>query len=380
MLNIGINGRSLFRQLTGVQLYAMEITRALCAKENEDVRFTVFAGREGRSSNDIELPVSPSFFPAGGSLSGVVWEQGFLRRMTRKAGTDILFSPANMAPLNPPVPSVVTIHDLAFLLFPGYFSHAFARYYRAAIPRISQQAAAIITDSTSTKNDLLEHLKLSPDKVSVVPLGVSARFRHRLPVDKLEEVRLRYRLPAKFFLSIASLEPRKNLRILIRAYRLLPLELRNEIGLVLTGTGGRIFADAGVTQEISRLDDGRVVTTGYVPLDDLVAIYRLAETLVYPSLYEGFGLPVLEAMASSTPVITSNRSSLPEVAGSAAILVNPEQVEEIAAAMELVASDSGTRNLLIERGKKRSSQFTWEASAEKTIEIIKSAADQFGLS
>jgi len=374
MLRIGINGRSIFRQLTGVQHYAGGISRALSALQAADVEFIVFAGREGRRSREPGLTLKAGRFPAGGPSRGIIWEQALLRRMARKARVDLLFNPANMAPLDPPVPSVVTIHDLAFLLFPRFFSRTFARYYRAAIPRVARQARAVITDSESARADLVERLRLPEEKVSVVPLGVSPRFKQRPAPEKREEVRRRYRLPDRFFLSLSSQEPRKNLARIVRAYRMLPEEITGEYGLVLAGGGGHVFADTDIPTEIRRIKTGKAVATGRVPDDDLVAIYHMASSLVYPSLYEGFGLPVLEAMAAGTPVVTSNRSSLPEVAGRAAALVDPESVEELAAAMELIATDSGTANLLIERGRKRASEFTWEVSAQKTLEILRRAA------
>ncbi|MHB8793800.1 MAG: glycosyltransferase family 4 protein [Thermoleophilia bacterium] len=370
MLRIGINGRSIFRQLTGVQHYAREVTRALCALKAEDVDFTVFSGREGRDA-ETGLPIEVSRAPAGGPVRGLVWEQTVLRRMVKKAGVDVLFSPANVAPLYPPSPSVVTIHDLSFLLFPEYFSRSFGMYYRNIIPKIVEQAAAVITDSASSKEDLVTHLGVAPEKITAIHLGVSADFRQRVKKDDLEIVRLRHGLPSKFFLSVSSLEPRKNLANLVKAYRLLPAEVSAEHKLVLVGAGNRLFSDPGLADVIDRLPSGSVVAPGYIPEEDLPSVYRMATALVFPSIYEGFGLPVLEAMAASTPVIASNRSSLPEVAGTAAALIDPDSLEEIAAAMELLAGDSGTRNLLIERGKKRAGQFTWEKTAEQTLEVLR---------
>lgn len=374
MLHVGINGRSLFRQMTGVQHYAREVTRALCSLEPEGVDFTVFAGREGRREAEAGLPLATSFVPAGGPLRGMLWEQTLLKRMVKKARIEVLFNPGNVAPLSSPVPSVVTVHDLAFLLFPQYFSRTFAAYYRQVIPRVITEARTVITVSESTRNDLVRLLDVPAEKIAVIPNGVSPAFRQRILKKDLAEVRERYRLPENFFLSISSLEPRKNLQNLLKAYRLLPEEVTSACRLVLAGAGNRVFADAGLEAELARIPGGRVHILGYVPSEDLPALYRLSTTLVYPSLYEGFGLPVLEAMAASTPVISSNRSSLPEVAGHAAALVDPESVEELAAAMELIATDSGTRNLLIERGKKRSAQFSWEKTAKKTLEVLKDAA------
>lgn len=374
MLHIGINGRSMFRQLTGVQHYTREVTRALLGLEVDDVRFTVFAGREGRRGLDEGLPVSASIIPAGGPLRGIAWEQSLLRRMIKKAGVDVIFNPANVAPLSPPAPSVVTVHDLAFRLFPENFSRPFSAYYRVLVPRITRQATAVIAVSENTRADLVEHLGLPPEKVTVVANGVSPEFRRHIHREELQEVRRRYRLPDNFFVSVASLEPRKNLQAIFRAYRLLAGEITSTESLVLVGAGNRIYTDAGLQDELQRARPGTVHALGYVPIEDLPAIYRLATALVYPSLYEGFGLPVLEAMASGTPVITSNRSSLPEVAGEAAILVNPESIEELAGAMDLIATDSGIRNLLVERGKKRAAGFSWEHTARKTLEVLRQAA------
>ncbi|MBE0428831.1 MAG: glycosyltransferase family 4 protein [Thermoleophilia bacterium] len=372
MLHVGINGRSIFRQLTGVQHYAREVTRALLDLES-GVRFTVFSGREGRR-NESGLPLATSALPAGGPGRGLVWEQTVLRKMAKKADIDVLFNPANVAPLYPPVPGVVTIHDLTFLLFPEYFSRGFALYYRAAVPLIARQASRVITDSESTRMDLENRLGLPSGKISVIPLGVSPAFRRRVTRKEMEEVRRRHGLPARFFLSVSSLEPRKNLRGVLEAYRLLPDEVTDGHKLVIAGTGNRIFAEAGMAGALNRLRPGSLYSPGYLPAGDLPAVYRMATALVFPSFYEGFGLPVLEAMAASTPVITSNRSSLPEVAGNAAVLIDPDNREELAAAMELVASDSGTRNLLMERGKKRAAKFTWQKTAKSTLEVLREAA------
>lgn len=379
MLRIGINGRSIFRRLTGVQHYAREITKALLALGNEDVSYTVFSGREGRAGAQAGLPphvpLQASFFPADSPLRGMLWEQTLLRQMAKKAEIDVLFNPANVAPLHAPVPSVVTIHDLAFLLFPEYYSRAFAAYYRILVPRIARQAAAVITDSQSAREDLETCLGLPPGKISVIPLGVSPLFRRRITKKEMAAVRGRYGLSDKYFLSISSLEPRKNLKGIVAAYRLLPREVAEEHRLVIVGTGNKIFADPGLREGLSSIKPGSVLTPGHVPSEDLPAIYRMATALVFPSFYEGFGLPLLEAMAASTPVITSDRSSLPEVAGHAAVLINPESTEELTAAMELLATDSGTRNLLIERGKKRVADYTWDKTARQTLDVLRGAAE-----
>ncbi|MHB1055754.1 MAG: glycosyltransferase family 4 protein, partial [Thermoleophilia bacterium] len=315
-----------------------------------------------------------SHFRADSPRKGMLWEQTLLVRMARRAGIDILFSPANVAPLLPGVPSVVTIHDLAFLLFPEYFSRTFALYYRTLIPKVVRQATAVITDSESTRADLESRLGVPGEKITVIPLGVSPAFRRTISRKERDDVRQRYSLPEKYLLSISSLEPRKNLKGVLAAFRLLPGEITREHRLVIVGAGNRVFADPGLGALLRQMPPGSVVTPGYVPDEDLPVIYRMATALVYPSFYEGFGLPVLEAMAASTPVITSNCSSLPEVAGRAAVVVDPDSVEELAAAMTLLTTDSGTRNLLVERGKIRAAGFTWEKTASRTLEVLRAAA------
>lgn len=373
MFHVGINGRSLFRRMTGVQHYALEVTRELSAMAGDELRVSIFAGREGGSRNGTGLAVETSLLPSGSAVTGLLWEQTMLKRLARRARVDVLFNPANVAPLGAGVPQVVTIHDLAFLIYPQFFSRSFALYYRNVIPRIAREAAAVIAVSESTRDDLIELLGVDPEKITVIRSAASRDFARPVSRKQLEEVRSRYRLPRKFFLSVSSLEPRKNLKRLVEAYRVLPRELVEEHSLVLVGAGNRVFADPDIVASLQRGGSGKVFAPGYIPAGDLPAVYRLAEALVFPSLYEGFGLPVLEAMAAATPVITSNRSSLPEVAGNAAVLIDPESIEELAAAMELLATDSGMRNLLIERGKKRAAGFSWTRTAEETLAVLRGA-------
>lgn len=372
MLHIGINGRSLFRQLTGVQHYALEVTRGLCELGTDDLRVSVFAGREGRGDSAPRgLPLDTSIIPADGPVRGLIWEQTLLRRMARKAGVDVLFSPANVAPLSPPAPGVVTVHDLAFLLYPQFFSRSFSAYYRNIIPRIVKQSAALITDSESTRSDLVDLLGADPDRVVVIPLGASSAFRSKPGKAELATVRERYRLPEHFFLSLSSLEPRKNLQRLVEAYCVLPDEVVEEYGLVLVGAGNRVFADPGVAATLSHVRRGRVMAPGYVPAEDLPAIYRLSTALVFPSLYEGFGLPPLEAMACGTPCVVSNSSALPEVTGRAAMMFNPTSIEQFVDCVRRVVVEPELNANLRREGLRQSALFSWERAAVETLEVYR---------
>jgi glycosyltransferase involved in cell wall biosynthesis len=360
--------------MTGVQRYALEVARELNAMADDDLQVSIFAGHEGRGQN-LRLPVETSLVPAGGSMRGLLWEQTVLKRMARKAHIDVLFNPANVAPVGADFPQVVTIHDLAFLIYPQFFSRSFATYYRTIMPRIVRESAAIIAVSENTRADLIRILSADPGKIAVVPPAASREFTHAVTKGELDRVRDRYRLPNKFFLSVSSLEPRKNLKRLIEAYRVLPRSVTDEFALVLVGAGNSVFADPDISASLQQDYHGDIHAPGYIPAEELPALYRMATALVFPSLYEGFGLPVVEAMAAATPVITSNRSSLPEVAGNAAVLIDPESIEELAAAMELMATDSGTRNLLIERGKKRAAGYSWSKTASGVMRVLQAVGD-----
>ena len=292
------------------------------------------------------------------------------------ARSDVLFAP-NFVP--PPTRSrrlVVTVHDLAFRLFPQTAPHS-TRSWLARIERTLAQASRIITVSESTRRDLLELYDVDPGRVSVIPLGVDrARFRPS-ERDAIDLVRSRFGLNGPYLLYLGGIEPRKNLRSVLVAFARLGPDVR----LVIAGSGVEWNPEGPVLLQ-KALDSlppearRRVVRTGYVSEGDKVALLSGAGALVYPSLYEGFGLPVLEAMACGTPVVTSDRSSLPEVAGEGALYVDPSDPEVIAAAIEMVLSDSQLRTQLRETGMEQAARFTWEETARRTVEVLREAASE----
>lgn len=279
-----------------------------------------------------------------------------------------LYHETNYIPMSFNGPTILTVFDLSFHLFPETHPTERIRHMdRYFYPRLDR-VAHFITISDSVKRELIEHLGLSENKITVTPLGVDEHFKPFLP-DQVYPIVRKYGLkPDSYILYVGTLEPRKNILNLLKAYSRLPLSLREAYPLVLAGGTGWLMEK--LDQEIHQLNIQRtVIKTGYVPKEDLPSLYSGATVFVYPSLYEGFGLPPLEAMACGTPVITSSVSSLPEVVGNAGVLVHPEDFEKLAEEMEDLVTNPPRRQLLSAMGLERSKHFTWEKCAAKTLEV-----------
>jgi alpha-1,3-rhamnosyl/mannosyltransferase len=259
-----------------------------------------------------------------------------------------------------------TFHDLTAWLLPECHTPANVDGDKAFAERMRKRAKGVIAVSENTKRDAIKLLNLNPDFVRVIYPGISPAFSQVTPAA-LQKVSRDYQLPPRYFLFVSTIEPRKNLDALLDAWNSLPPSVSKENSLVIAGMEGwraeatmRRIEDAVETNSAIR-------RLGYVPGADLPALMGGAQALVYPSLYEGFGLPVVEAMAAGCSVITSNVSSLPEVAGDAALLVDPRSVSEIAAAIQKIAESESLRSRLSAAGKTQASRFTWEAAAEQSL-------------
>ena len=279
---------------------------------------------------------------------------------------DLLHAPTAVAvpPAGDGQRLVVTVHDLAFLVHPDAFPRRWALVYRAGLRRAVRSADALIAVSRHTAEDLMRRTRVRPDKVFVTPLAPT------LPVTDVDvfEVLARHRIAQPYVLSVGTLEPRKNLTRLVRAYRRLAARGAPH-SLVLAGPVG--WRPGELLTETTKEGPGSIVLTGFVSESDLDALYRGADTFVYPSLYEGFGLPVLDAMARGVPTVVSASSSLPEVAGEAAVPVDPRSVAGMAEALERVTTDVALASRLREAGRARAARFTWEETARRTLEVYK---------
>ncbi len=279
-----------------------------------------------------------------------------------------LYHETNYIPMRFNGPTVVTIHDLSFYLYPETHPKERIRYMeRYFYPRLSS-VSHFITVSEAIKLEMIKHLGIPEEKITVTLEGVDEGFKP-VPSDVLNLALHKYGLkPGSYILYVGTLEPRKNIISLLQAYARLPELLKKDYPLVLAGGAGWLIENLDV--EIQNLGlRTNIIKTGYVPKEDLPSLYSGATIFVYPSLYEGFGLPPLEAMACGAPVITSNVSSLPEVVGDAGVQVHPEDVEKMAVEMEALFTNAPRRRLLSTMGLERSKHFTWEKCASKTIEV-----------
>jgi glycosyltransferase involved in cell wall biosynthesis len=271
-------------------------------------------------------------------------------------------------PLLTPCPRVVTVHDLTFFLMPERFTAARRLPYQLATRAAAMLAKRVIVPSQSTSSDLQRILKTPPGRISVTPEGVSPDF-HPVAPEGAAAVAQRYALPPSYLLSLGTREPNKNRGAIIQALHRL-VGAGRDLHLAVVGGGG--WRTETERDEIARLGlAGRIHYTGYVPQQDLAALYSAASVFLFPSLHEGFGLAALEALACGTPVVTSNTSSLPEVVGDAALLVDPRDAGALAAAIVAVLDDPGEAHRLRQAGPSRAARFTWEACAEATVQVYR---------
>lgn len=262
--------------------------------------------------------------------------------------------------------ALLTVHDLSFLLYPEQTQPELVRYLSKVVPSSIQRASLVLADSESTKADLMRLLALPEEKVEVVYCGVDTRFSPASDEETLSQVRVRYGLDRPFILTLGTLAPRKNLARLLEAFALMRQSVALPHRLLVAGVAG--WRSESLPLQVERLGlVGEVIFLGFVPEEDLPALYTLADLFVYPSLYEGFGLPPLEAMACGTPVAASNASSLPEVLGDAGLLFDATSPEAMAEALHRALTDGELRLQMRERGLRRAASFTWERAAQKLL-------------
>jgi glycosyltransferase involved in cell wall biosynthesis len=369
-MNIGLNAHLLSLAPTyrgaGINwyIYNLLLNLALADQENQ---YTVFLG-DRRFPPNSGLTLRTSWLPTTHPLVRIGWEQWIQPFVLWQEKIELLHSLAFVTPLLSPCPSVITIYDLSFLTFPRGFRGS-KRLYLTLLTRPSaRKARRVITISESTKRDTVRLLGVSSEKVDVVYCGVDRAF-HPLPEKEVASFRQKCSLPERIILFVGTIEPRKNVARLIEAYS----RLRDrQVKLVIGGARGWLYEEVFArVEELDLTDD--VLFPGYISADELPLWYNAAELFVYPSLYEGFGLPPLEAMACGTPVITSNVSSLPEVVGEAGLTVDPTDSRGLAEAMNQVLGDRALRQSMRERGLTRAGRFSWAKAARETIAVYRRA-------
>ncbi len=351
----------------GSRVYLWELASALAKTDGVDLVLLVGQGQTNEIPSLLRSRAQEMSFPTGRSYRQI-FQQKQIRDVLLLGKMDIYHIPNTIPLLGRAVPTVVTIHALDELRVKRY--GVLRTAYRFLVNFLAAHLAdRVLTVSENSKRDIVRLLRIPESKVTVVYNGVSEEFR---PLDRKEckdYLASKYSIRGDFLLAPGGLSRNKNIPRLLAAMRLLKDRGRRESLVLLGDTQNPEFKYVAVSVRLSRLD-GTVQLPGFVPREDLPAFYNAASLVVYPTLYEGFGLPVLEAMACGTPVVTSNNSSLPEVAGDAALLVNPRNPEEIAVAVQRLLADEALRTDLSSRGILHARQFTWKKAAEKTLEVF----------
>jgi glycosyltransferase involved in cell wall biosynthesis len=367
-LRTGINGTLLTGRtgyrLTGVHRYIERLLAELPSVLPDD-ELLVYTGRG--VSLPVGLEARSARFPLDNPALRIVWERSALPLMSRRDRLDLFHGTVNTLPHGLRGRSVVTIHDLALLRWPEQVPARRYRYLAKAIPDAVRRADRVIAVSEATKRDIVELLLASPEKVVVTPLGVDSRFSPPDP-EAIDAFQARHGITRPFILSVGTLEPRKNLPRLLEAFASLLDKIPHD--LVLVGPEGWRQGELRERLEQLKLGD-RLRMTGFVADEELPFWYAAADVVAIPSLYEGFGLPVLEAMASGGVVVTSNVSSMPEVAGDGALLVEPQSVEAIADGLTRAVQDAELRESIRARGLARAREFTWRRTAELTARVYR---------
>ena len=347
----------------GVSQYILALLRSLPAA-CPDYHLTAYVGA-GVSDSFAGWRVRRAALPGDRPPLRILWEQGFQPGALASRHVDLLHAPVNVGPVLRPCRMVVTVHDLAFLRYPETFRPLHRLYQKTMARWTARHADAVIAVSESTRTDCIRFFGVSPARVVTVPNGVEADFCP-LPRERVEAFRAKRGLPERFLLSVATMEPRKNLPRLLEALARVPAAPPLYI------VGGRGWYHNTVDEAVARLGlEGRVHLAGYVPHTELPLWYNAASWLVYPSLYEGFGFPALEALACGTPSIVSSASSLPEVVGDAALLVDPLDVQALAEALRQTLDERDLELTLREAGPQRAALFPWSRTAKETAAVYR---------
>lgn len=367
-----------------MDMVAVELIRNLQEIDHENEYIVYVSPDEDKTvlratPNFRIVELSGGFYP--------LWEQIALPRAAKKDGCEILHCTSNTAPVNTAIPVVVTLHDIIYMesSYPEILSGSGTAYQkfgnvyrRMVVPRVVKKSAAVITVSHFEKNRIGEFFGIKNDpRLKAVYNGVGTHFKPVTDKAELSRVKALYKLPDRFFFFLGNTDPKKNTKGTLKAYSDFVKQTGSDILMVMLD-----FDRTELEKLLDQIGDrsliDRIILTGYVKNTDLPAIYSQCTLFLYPSLRESFGIPLLEAMACGVPVITSNTSSMPEIAGDAAIMIDPFKPEEITTAMIRLTSNESLRNELVKKGIPQAAKFSWRSMAEHVLEIYHEVHDQSG--
>lgn len=373
-MRIAVNARFLLEgRLEGIGRYSYEISKRLVEQHPED-EFVFLFDREYSDDFVFGKNVIPVvlFPPARHPFLWYLWFEWTVPKALKKYRADVFFSPDGYLSLRTRVPTLMCIHDLAFVHFPDLISGVVSRFYHYFTPKYLRKAARIVTVSNFVKNDIQAKYHIPASKISVTPNAAQPEFR---PLDADEKVQVKTRFSAgkDYFFFVGAVHPRKNVHRLIRAFDVFKKQTHSDVQLLIAGRFAWQTGEVKDAFEASSFQSD-IHFLGYVSEADLPGLMGSALAFVWVSLFEGFGIPLLEAMHADVPVITSSVSAMPEVAGDAALLVNPESCDEIATAMNSIYSNAELRINLVSKGRKQRDKFSWDASADLIYDLLKQTA------
>ena len=366
-MRIGVEANAYYKNIAGTGMYSRNIVN-IWRKEGKEIFLFV-----NKRQSIMDLAKKKNIFTRLlNGIKDILWMQIILPIVLKKNKIDILFCPAFISPMFSTCPTIVTIHDMSFLRYPETCDRLFGFYLKILLFLTKKRINIFLTDSDFSKKEIHRLLKVPQEKIKIVYAGCDKKFKIIKNLNKIRKVKKQYGINQRFILNVGTLEPRKNIITLIMAFDILKKKELIEHKLVLCGGKGWYYDN--ILRKIRELKiENEIIFTGYVPDDDLPLLYNAAELFVYPSLYEGFGLPVLEAMSCGCPVVTSNVSSLPEIVGNAGILVDPLDVEDLAQTMLKVLKDRDLRKDLVKRGLEQAKVFSWGKAAKETFKLLEGA-------
>ncbi|MGB9641900.1 MAG: glycosyltransferase family 4 protein [Candidatus Ratteibacteria bacterium] len=366
MIRIGIDAHAIGMKQGGNERYVEGLLRGLSEMSCAELKFVIFLNHRAKIPSFLKW--HPCFEFERISLSPIKRLMLDLPLKTKRAQIDVLHTQYHIPPFTR-IPSVITLHDVSYLTHPEFFPFPEWIKMKLLMPYSIKRAKKIITVSNFSRMEILKKYGDIDEKICMIHNGVDEQFK---PSDetKILKVLAKYRISRPYILSVSNLQPRKNLQGLIRAFSRI-LRNNKDFPCTLVITGKKLWLYDEIFSAIEPATKEKIYFTDYVENNDLIALYGGAEMLVYPSFYEGFGLPVLEAMACGCPVIASSKSSLPEIVGNAGILINPYSEQELSSAILTLHQDKNLQKELKEKGIKQAKKFSWAECARKTIEVYK---------